>query len=56
MRFPSRTAVFAAIPLFSIAIYAQTAKVDSPAPDFTATDSKGQTHALEQYRGEFVVL
>jgi peroxiredoxin len=32
------------------------AVVGSPAPDFTATDSHGQTHALDQYRGKYVVL
>lgn len=35
---------------------AQTAKVNAPAPDFTATDSQGQTHSLGQYRGKYVVL
>lgn len=28
----------------------------SPAPNFTATDSKGKTHSLAQFRGKFVVL
>src|ERR1700687_4311032 len=56
MRFPSSATLFVAIPLFSIAIYAQTAKVDAPAPDFTATDSQGQTHSLDKYRGKYVVL
>jgi peroxiredoxin len=31
-------------------------KVGDPAPDFTGTDSHGQTHKLSQYRGKFVVL
>ncbi len=56
MRFPSSAALFVAIPFFSIAIYAQTAKVDAPAPDFTATDSLGQTHSLDRYHGKYVVL
>ncbi len=28
----------------------------TPAPNFTATDSKGKTHSLAQFRGKFVVL
>lgn len=31
-------------------------KVGDPAPDFTGTDSHGQTHKLSDYRGKFVVL
>ena len=30
--------------------------VGAPAPDFTATDSNGQSHRLSDYRGKFVVL
>ncbi len=32
------------------------AVVGSPAPEFTATDSHGQTHSLQEYRGKYVVL
>ncbi|MFZ1940265.1 MAG: redoxin domain-containing protein [Terracidiphilus sp.] len=32
------------------------AVVGSPAPAFTATDSRGASHSLEQYRGKYVVL
>jgi peroxiredoxin len=32
------------------------AVVGSPAPSFTATDSHGQSHSLDQYRGKYVVL
>jgi peroxiredoxin len=32
------------------------AVVGSPAPAFTATDSHGQSHSLDQYRGKYVVL
>ncbi len=32
------------------------AVVGSPAPAFTATDSHGQAHTLDQYRGKYVVL
>jgi peroxiredoxin len=58
MPFPShrlRGACVAALflPLFAVA---QSARVNAPAPDFTATDSSGQTHTLSQYRGKYVVL
>lgn len=42
--------------LLSFAADAQTAKVNAPAPNFTATDSRGQNHSLDQYRGKYVVL
>ncbi len=32
------------------------ARVGEPAPAFTATDSRGQSHALADYAGKFVVL
>ena len=32
------------------------AVVGAPAPEFTATDSHGQSHSLDQYRGKYVVL
>ena len=32
------------------------AKVGSPAPTFTGTDTHGQTHKLADYRGKYVVL
>lgn len=32
------------------------AVVGSPAPAFTATDSRGASHSLEEYRGKYVVL
>ncbi|MGA7341221.1 MAG: redoxin domain-containing protein [Terracidiphilus sp.] len=35
---------------------AQTARVGAPAPAFTATDSRGQTESLSQFRGKYVVL
>ena len=40
------TAVFAA----------DSPPVGSNAPDFSATDSKGKTHSLAQYKGKYVVL
>jgi peroxiredoxin len=57
MHFHLRLAASAmALLLIPVATYAQTAKVNAPAPDFTATDSHGQAHSLDQYRGKFVVL
>jgi hypothetical protein len=35
---------------------AWAARVGDHAPDFTATDSNGQTHKLSDYQGKFVVL
>jgi peroxiredoxin len=35
---------------------AQDLRVGALAPDFTATDSRGQTESLPQYRGKYVVL
>jgi peroxiredoxin len=35
---------------------AQTARVDAPAPSFTATDSRGQSESLDQFHGKYVVL
>lgn len=45
----------AALALTPIAAFAQ-ARVGAPAPEFTATDSNGQTHTLDQYHGKYVVL
>ena len=35
---------------------ARAARVGERAPDFTATDSNGQTHKLSEYAGKYVVL
>ncbi|MGA3135035.1 MAG: redoxin domain-containing protein [Terracidiphilus sp.] len=35
---------------------AQAVRVGAPAPAFTATDSRGQSETLAQYRGKYVVL
>jgi peroxiredoxin len=43
------------IVLLPISAAAQ-AVVGSPAPGFAATDSRGQTHTLDQYRGKYIVL
>jgi peroxiredoxin len=42
--------------LLSIPAAAREARVGEPAPQFTATDSHGQTHSLQEYRGKYVVL
>jgi len=48
-------AAVAALAIAPCAAPAQ-AVVGAPAPAFTATDSHGQSHSLEQYRGKYVVL
>jgi peroxiredoxin len=45
--------VVAALPLTAVA---QAPRVGAPAPGFTATDSRGQTETLSQFKGKFVVL
>jgi peroxiredoxin len=45
-----------ALALFPIAASAQEVRVGAPAPAFTATDSRGQTESLSQFRGKYVVL
>lgn len=53
---PSLAAVTAfAVLLPPGSTYAQAA-VGSLAPQFTAIDSRGQSHSLDQYRGKYVVL
>jgi peroxiredoxin len=42
--------------LLAVPAGAQQARVGAPAPEFTATDSRGQTETLAQYRGKYVVL
>jgi len=49
-----RLPVFCAILALSLSAWA--VRVGDPAPDFTGTDSNGQTHKLSEYRGKFVVL
>ena len=57
MGFRSQLAVLAAsaAALLPVTVMAQ-ARVNAPAPDFTATDSHGQSHSLDQYKGKYVVL
>jgi peroxiredoxin len=40
----------------SLSVGAQSIRVGSPAPEFTATDSQGRIQTLDQYRGKYVVL
>jgi peroxiredoxin len=35
---------------------ADSPKVGSPAPDFSASDTKGKTHSLADFKGKYVVL
>jgi peroxiredoxin len=50
-----RTRIF--LPVLALfALFAFAVKVGDQAPDFTGTDSHGQTHKLSDYRGKFVVL
>lgn len=35
---------------------AAQARIGASAPEFTATDSHGKTHSLDEYRGKYVVL
>jgi peroxiredoxin len=49
-----RISVFMVTALFAVSALA--VKVGDSAPDFTGTDSHGQTHKLSDYRGKFVVL
>jgi peroxiredoxin len=53
-RLPVCAAVTAA--LMTVCAAAQSVRVGAPAPTFTATDSRGQTQDLAQYRGKYVVL
>jgi peroxiredoxin len=56
MAFFSRGISSAAL-LICVAVGASAqVRVGEPAPAFTATDSRGQTHSLNQYRGKYVVL
>jgi peroxiredoxin len=50
-----RTRIFLPV-LALVALSAFAVKVGDQAPDFTGTDSHGQTHKLSDYRGKFVVL
>jgi peroxiredoxin len=53
-RLPAYAAVAALF--LTVCVAAQEVRVGAPAPSFSATDSRGQTQDLAQYRGKFVVL
>lgn len=42
--------------LVVLTLSASAQRVGDAAPDFTGTDSQGQTHKLSEYRGKYVVL
>jgi peroxiredoxin len=58
MRFRFQFATFTAalLSLVPVAAVAQSARVNAPAPAFSATDSHDQSHSLDQYKGKYVVL
>jgi peroxiredoxin len=56
MRLWIRTSSVAFAAALAITLTAFAARVGDPAPDFTGTDTHGQTHKLSDYRGKFVVL
>jgi peroxiredoxin len=47
---------FLSLALIAIPVVANAARVGSPAPAFTGTDTHGKTQTLADYRGKFVVL
>lgn len=42
--------------VITFSLSAQKAAIDKAAPDFTLTDSKGETHSLSDFKGKYVVL
>ncbi len=54
IRVAARLALACAVLLGTVAVWA--VEVGSPAPDFSAQDTNGRSHALSQYKGKFVVL
>jgi peroxiredoxin len=44
------------VALLAFTLTAWALRVGDPAPDFTGTDSQGQSHKLSEYRGKYVVL
>jgi peroxiredoxin len=46
----------AAALVFTLSIVGHAARVGEPAPAFRGTDTRGQVHALSDFKGKFVVL
>ena len=55
MQVPKRRLTLA-LAAFVFTLTAFAVRVGDSAPDFTGTDSNGQTHKLSDYRGKYVVL
>lgn len=51
-----RRRVFPFFLMLAVALGAYAARVGSPAPEFTGTDTHGRTHKLSDFRGKYVVL
>jgi peroxiredoxin len=51
-----RLSVATVAALFAFTLTALALRVGDSAPDFTGTDSNGQTHKLSEYHGKYVVL
>jgi peroxiredoxin len=51
-----RLSVATIVALIAFTFSAWALRVGDPAPEFTGTDSQGQTHKLSEYRGKYVVL
>lgn len=58
MAFVSRSSECAVLlaAVLSLTAAAQGVRVGAPAPDFTASDSRGQAESLDAFRGKYVVL
>jgi peroxiredoxin len=54
IRWPAGAA--AATLVFTLSIVGHAARVGEPAPAFRGTDTRGQVHALSDFKGKFVVL
>ena len=56
MRVSTRRLTLALAAAVAFTLTAFAARIGDAAPDFTGTDTHGQTHKLSDYRGKFVVL
>ena len=53
---PSLTKAAILCTIAALSLTAWAVRVGDSAPDFTGTDSNGQSHKLSEYRGKYVVL